>query len=151
MKSLIGLKAIGCHILCLGMIIVLSIDLITGESHCTRKELWVALIFFIIAYPLVLFLIWMQQRSEEQEIKKAKENPRPEAELKKERKTWRKLSILFINIVGIVFVIMGYNGIEIEGLPGQYVGYFLIIFGLLGTFGVNIWYKGPIDPRDDPY
>ena len=37
----------------------------------------------------------------------------------------------------------------ISMIPVRYLGYALGAFGLLGLFGVNIWYGGPLDPRRD--
>jgi hypothetical protein len=50
----------------------------------------------------------------------------------------------------VVLICAGYRGWKIDFLPAQYIGFLFVAFGVLGTFGVNIWYKGPIDPRFDP-
>jgi hypothetical protein len=67
-----------------------------------------------------------------------------------QRKRWRRLSLVYIYCVGFALIYAGYRGWKIDFLPAQYIGFLLVAFGVLGTLGVNIWYKGPIDPRYDP-
>jgi hypothetical protein len=49
-----------------------------------------------------------------------------------------------------VLCYLGFQGWEVEGLPAYVIGALLLGFALLGTFGVNVWYRGPLDRRADP-
>jgi hypothetical protein len=60
------------------------------------------------------------------------------------------MSLVYIYCIGFALIYAGYKGWTIDFLPAHYLGFLLIAFGALGTLGVNIWYKGPIDPRCDP-
>jgi hypothetical protein len=42
-----------------------------------------------------------------------------------------------------------FRHLDYAGIPVSYLGYFLIIFGVLGLLGVNIWVGGPLDKRLD--
>jgi hypothetical protein len=48
------------------------------------------------------------------------------------------------------FVWSGYAGMTVDSLPAHYLGYVVAAVGVAGTFGVNIWRGGPLDPRNDP-
>jgi hypothetical protein len=37
----------------------------------------------------------------------------------------------------------------ISSVPAHYVGYIVMAVGIAGLLGINIWYGGPLDPRND--
>jgi hypothetical protein len=41
------------------------------------------------------------------------------------------------------------KGWRINLLPAQYLGYFVAALGVASVAGVNIWFKGPLDPKYD--
>ncbi len=61
----------------------------------------------------------------------------------------RAVALLCIFIAGGFFIWMGFDGWTIDALPAHYLGYLVIALGIAGLLGVNIWYGGPLDPRDD--
>ena len=42
------------------------------------------------------------------------------------------------------------RGLEVETLPARYLEYFFFAVCGLGVADVNIWHRGPLDPRMDP-
>ena len=75
------------------------------------------------------------------------------------RRLYRFLFQLALFAVGGWLIYQGHDGWVLKrltadpdsaGVPAQYIGYILVGFGLLGFFGVNIWYGGLLDPRRDP-
>jgi hypothetical protein len=38
----------------------------------------------------------------------------------------------------------------LNGIPGHFLGYAMLAFTAAGLAGINIWYGGPLDMRDDP-
>lgn len=60
----------------------------------------------------------------------------------------------FINV--LVFVVAGAlvfigftKGWRINQIPAEYLGYFVAFLGLLSVAGVNLWFHGPLDPKND--
>ena len=149
-RFLLRPDAIIGHVLCPGLIVVLICDLISGQSRYSTKELLLALVFIITGYVLLLFFVWAQSRQEQKEKQEAILNPKSPNEVFRNRRNWRRFSLIWLNVAGMICVILGHRGFEIDLLPAHYLGYGLLILGLAGFFGVNIWYKGPIDPRNDP-
>jgi hypothetical protein len=150
MRALLSPEAIACHILFIALLIAFTSDLLSGQVTRPKSELIWGIVVIGVAYPFVLILICLQHylegREAENEIK-----DRTVASIKRnQRKRWRRLSIVYIYCVGVALIYAGYKGWIIDFLPAQYIGFLLLAFGVLGTFGVNIWYKGPIDPRFDP-
>jgi hypothetical protein len=47
-------------------------------------------------------------------------------------------------------VIAGFRGWLLNGIPGHFLGYAMLAFTAAGLGGINIWYGGPLDMRDDP-
>jgi hypothetical protein len=72
------------------------------------------------------------------------------------RRTKRAIAQVFLLAFAGFLIVLGFSGWLVgpaggEGvLPAQYLGFFLLAYGLLGLLGVNIWYGGPLDPRRDP-
>ena len=66
------------------------------------------------------------------------------------RKRWRKYATIYIFVAALIFIFLFKNKVFAgSNTPVAYLGYFLIPFGILGLFGVNIWYGGPLDKRLD--
>ncbi|HEX4120276.1 MAG TPA: hypothetical protein VH619_06660 [Verrucomicrobiae bacterium] len=64
----------------------------------------------------------------------------------------RKKSRLFMEcwaIGGGVLVAVFGRSYLVEGMPAAWVGYFLMLIGILGLCGVNVFYGGPLDMRLD--
>ncbi|HUT30900.1 MAG TPA: hypothetical protein VMX13_13995 [Sedimentisphaerales bacterium] len=149
-RALLSPKAIACHILCIALLIAFISDLLSGQTTRPKSELIRGIIAIGVAYPLVLILIWLQHYLERREVENEMKNPTAASIKRNQRKRWRRLSVVYIICVGVALIYAGYRGWKIDFLPAQYIGFLLLAFGVLGTFGVNIWYKGPIDPRFDP-
>lgn len=66
------------------------------------------------------------------------------------RRHQRRAMLTFLFVVAGVMVLLGFNGWWVQGMPAQCLGYLLAALGVAEKFGVNIWYGGPLDPRDDP-
>jgi hypothetical protein len=68
------------------------------------------------------------------------------------RSTQRHLSLAFLIAVGVVLIVLGFQGWVVDNfLAAQYLGYFLVGLAALGLFGVNVWRGGPLDPKlDEP-
>ena len=62
----------------------------------------------------------------------------------------RAASLVFLFAASIVLICLGHNGLTLDFIPAEYIGYLLAGLGLLGLLGVNIWYGGPLDRRNDP-
>jgi hypothetical protein len=62
----------------------------------------------------------------------------------------RGLSLVFLFALAGGLIWAGYSGWEIDFLPAQYLGYFLAAFAVAGLCGVNVWFGGPLDKRNDP-
>lgn len=155
MRWLWTANAIKCHLL-FGTVGVIFVSLWLGDPREFQKFLpgndwiWLAL-FLVLGYPLVLFLLWLEQRSEQQEAVRAviAAATEPEQELAR-RVRWRGGFLVGLAVLGGAALYFGNQGWRIEGIPAQYVGYFLLGFTCLGLCGVNIWYGGPLDLRGDP-
>lgn len=65
------------------------------------------------------------------------------------RRLQRIFTLLFLFGFAALLIYMGFEGWELNDLPAQYVGYLIGGMGVLGLFGVNIWYGGPFDMRFD--
>ncbi len=64
------------------------------------------------------------------------------------RKATRRGFLVAIFILGLLFAVFG-EGFSLHMIPGTVIGYLFIAVAVLGAFGVNIWYGGPLDPRAD--
>lgn len=69
-----------------------------------------------------------------------------------ERSTYRLLSLIFLFGFGGWMIYQGFQGwvFARSEMPLQYVGYLVVATGVLGICGVNVWYGGPLDRRNDP-
>ena len=147
-QFLLSSRAIEVHLLCLLGIVVFSVELFNGNA---RHDYRLELVFFIVAYPLLLLLSWWIDRSNVRA--KAKYvidyHSAPE-KLRRERRRNRAIAFAALLAAAWLLIHFGERGLQLEGLPAQYLGYFLLGGCLLGAAGVNIWYGGPLDPRGDP-
>jgi len=65
------------------------------------------------------------------------------------RRQKRAVALICIFLSSAFFIWMGFKGWTIGAVPAHYLGYLVIALGIAGLLGVNIWYGGPLDPRDD--
>jgi hypothetical protein len=76
-----------------------------------------------------------------------KPQPTPEEAIRK-RKGMRRFMSCWCIGGGLLFVIFGREWL-VNGLPVHWVGYILIVTGILGLAGINVFYGGPLDFRRD--
>ena len=147
-RFVFSMDAIEAHLLFLTLIGVLSYSLWAGEAQ--PDYAW-GLLFGVVAYPVVLGLMWWQKRSDQEFIEQHLEESQSAPEkLRQRRRNWRKGSLVFFAAVSLFLIYEGHRGLLINFLPAQYLGYVFIGVAVLGMAGVNIWYGGPLDPRLDP-
>lgn len=147
-RFLLSMDAIQVHLLCLGLIALLSFSIWSGDAQPDYK--W-GLLFTILIYPALLGFLWWNDRLEEQAaIEHIVESLTEPTRLRKKRQKWRRGALIFLFAASVALVFAGHRGFEIEMLPAQYLGYFLFAVCGLGVTGVNIWHGGPLDPRMDP-
>lgn len=145
---LTSVHAIEAHLLCLGLIGFLSFDLCRGKG---KPDYAMALALVVVFYPVLLFLIWFQERSRQRDaIQYAIDYHAAPEKLRRTRRRWRLGAFLFAFAIGGLLDRFGHQGLLIEGLPAQYFGYVLYGMCVLAAAGVNVWYGGPLDPRFDP-
>ena len=148
MRWLWSAKAIECHIL-FWMLGATLVSLLLGRKAEMQKFLpgndWIWLLLFLVAgYPLVLFLIWFEHRNAPRAFARDVVERLSEPEkVKARRAMWRRGSLVALTAASGAAIYFGNRGLLIEGLPAQYIGYFLLSFTALGACGVNIWYGGP--------
>jgi O-antigen/teichoic acid export membrane protein len=147
-KFVLSWDALEAHLIFGGLILLLSYSLLAGEAQADYG--W-GLLFAVCAYPVVLGLMWWQERADEQAAIEHEEKSKSAPErLRRERQMWRQSSLVCIAAAAIALVYFGRQGMVIEFLPAHYLGYFLMALAVLGMSGVNIWHGGPLDPRMDP-
>ncbi|WP_166820674.1 hypothetical protein [Thalassoroseus pseudoceratinae] len=136
------------HLLFGGLTVVLVVGLLTDDR---QPDLGWGLLFAVVAWPIVLGLAWLGQKSDEKfvadHIAESISAPR---QLLQKRCRWRLISLGFLLVVGLACVFAGHHGWEFESLPAYWLGYLLLLIAGLGAVGVNVWYGGPLDPRFDP-
>lgn len=66
------------------------------------------------------------------------------------RRRQRVLALGFLFALAGGLVYFGFQGLTLDFVPAQYIGYAIGAFGVVGLFGLNIWAGGPLDPRNDP-
>ena len=99
----------------------------------------------------MLTLLWYQQKSEvTMVVEEAIERETEPEKNRNKRIQYRWYSLLFAFVVSISIIVAGFQGWLFDGFPAQYLGYVLLLFTGAGIGGVNIWYSGPLDPREDP-
>ena len=76
-----------------------------------------------------------------------KPQPTPEEAMRK-RKGMRRFMSFWCIGGGLLFVVFGREWL-VNGLPVHWVGYVLILMGILGLAGVNVFYGGSLDLRLD--
>lgn len=147
-KVLLSSRAIQVHLLCITLIVVLSISIWEGNAQPDYK--W-GLLFTIVAYPIVLWLLWFSDKMEEQAaVDYVVESLTEPEQLRRKQRRWRRWTLTVLFAVSAFLMFVGKQGWEFNGVPTHYIGYFLFAFAMLGGIGVNIWYGGPLDPRNDP-
>ncbi len=67
-----------------------------------------------------------------------------------QRRQMRAISQVFLFTFAAFLIYLGWQGWTVGSLPAQWVGYLLVVCGVLGLLGVNVWYGGPLDQRNDP-
>lgn len=148
MRFLLSANAIQVHLLCTTLIVVLSISLWTGEA---QPDYGWGLLLTVCMYPVLLGLMWWSDRLDERAaVEHLIESLTAPERLRRKRRWWRRGSLVFFVCVAAVLVHFGNQGLRIDFLPAQYIGYFFLILAALGAAGVNIWYGGPFDLRGDP-
>jgi len=75
---------------------------------------------------------------------------KPESQLLRERKRNRSIMHAILYLAAIGSFVAGRQGWELNGLSATFFGIFLLVYALLGHCNVNIWFGGPLDPRNDP-
>jgi hypothetical protein len=66
------------------------------------------------------------------------------------RQQERGLTNALVFVVAGILVYLGIaQGWRINLLPAQYLGYFVAGLGALSLAGVNIWFHGNLDPKND--
>lgn len=141
-------NAVQAHILFLTLIVVLSISLWNSEAQ--PDYVW-GLVFAVIAWPVVLGLMWLGQRRDERvAVQPAIETLTDPEKLRRTRSGYRRGTLVIVALLGTGCVYAGAGGWLLNGLPAQSVGYMLFVLAGLEPLGVNVWYGGPLDPRLDP-
>lgn len=147
-QFLLSANAIQAHVLFLTLIVVLSLSIWEGKAQ--PDYLW-GLVFAVVAWPVVLGLLWLGRRQDEQAaVQHAVEALTDPEKLRRKRAGYRRGTLVVVALLGTGCVYAGARGWLLNGLPAQYVGYTLYAFAGLGMLGVNVWYGGPLDPRLDP-
>ncbi len=122
---------------CVG--IIATVGLLTDDP---TPDLGWALLFAVVAWPIVVWLQWLSQKSEEQfvadHIAESISAPR---QLLSKRRRWRVISLGFLLVLGLACVFAGHRGWEFESLPAYWLGYLLLVVAVLGAVGVNVWYS----------
>lgn len=60
----------------------------------------------------------------------------------------RHLSLIGIFAFSIFLFWLG-DDYLISSVPAEYVGFIVVLIGLAGVFGINIWAGGPLDLKRD--
>ncbi|HUY92303.1 MAG TPA: hypothetical protein VMV10_26415 [Pirellulales bacterium] len=147
-QFLLSSHAIEAHLICPLMIVVLSIDLLSGRA---KHDYRLALVFFIVAYPLLLLLSWWSDRSNERaKARYAIDYHSAPEKLRRQRRRWRLVAFAVLLVAAWFCISLGERGWRFDFIPAQYLGYFMLGLCLLGAIGVSIRRGGPLDPRNDP-
>lgn len=148
-KFLISGNALQAHLLCGGLIIILSLSF--WNENAKPGDGW-GLVAAIIVYPILLLLLWTTERALEQAaVEHSIESITAPEQLRRKRRMWRRGSLAFIAALAAALHYSGEQGLRMNLLPAQYCGYFLYAVVALGVCRVNIWHSGPLDPRFDPH
>jgi F0F1-type ATP synthase assembly protein I len=140
-----SVEAIQVHVLCLTCIGVLGLALLSGDW----KDYALALAAVVVAYPALLWLVRSKERADERDRQVLQSLP--VAEARHHRAAQRAGMTIFAALVGGLLIALGVLlDVEAYGLPAQYLGFIVLGMATLGVCGVNVWYGGPLDPRQDP-
>lgn len=147
-KFLLSGNALQVHLLCITVIVVLSISIWEGNA---QPDYVSALIFTIVVYPTLLAIMWWNEGVRTQAaVEHVVESITEPEKLRRKRQAWRGWTLTVLFAVAAFLMFVGHRGWEFNGVPTHYIGYFLFGFAILGGISVNIWYGGPLDPRNDP-
>jgi hypothetical protein len=69
--------------------------------------------------------------------------------MKNNRKQIRTATAIGLIVLGTILGVMGFDGWYINHIPASLVGLILGVAGVLGLCGVNVWWGGVLDPRND--
>lgn len=142
-----SLAAVQAHLLFGVAIVLLTVGLLTGEGP---EDGYIALAFCVVFYPVVLALLWWQHKHEVRSAARdAVEREKQPTEFRRKRKIHRMFSLAFLFAASVALVIAGSRGWLLSGIPAHLLGYALLAFTAAGSAGINIWYGGPLDMRDD--
>jgi hypothetical protein len=143
-------------IACIGMFW----DYFTGRGHPdTEPGALILIAAIIIVGNGWLFIAMRRAKRREQavvspeapdvsaRVLQKKPEPTPEEAIRK-RKNMRRFMSGWCVAGGLLFVIFGREWL-VNGLPVPWVGFALILLGILGFAGVNVFYGGPLDLRLD--
>src|SRR5436190_24026483 len=89
----------------------------------------------------------MRRAKRREQASQGNKQPTPEEAIRK-RKGMRRFMSFWCMAGGLLFVIFGREWL-VNGLPVHWVGFALILLGILGLAGVNVFYGGPLDLRLD--
>src|SRR4051812_20945450 len=73
--------------------------------------------------------------------------PTPE-EATRKRQTMRRVMTVWALGVGLILILFGHRWL-VNGIPLHWVGYAILILGILAIAGLNVFYGGPLDLRLD--
>jgi hypothetical protein len=140
-----SVEAIQVHLLCLTCLGVFGFALLSGEG----KDYALALAAVVVAYPALLWLVRSKEQADERELQVLRSLP--VADARRRRSVQRAGMTNFAVLSGALFIALGvFLEVEAYGIPAQYLGFFVMGMAVLAVCGVNVWYGGPLDPRNDP-
>ena len=134
-------------------------DYFTGSGHPGAEPGALILIAVLIVFGNgALFIAMRRAKRREQagisddtqtasQVTSNKPQSTPEEALRKRKGMRRFISFWSIG-GGVLFAVFGREWL-VNGLPVHWVGYLLILIGILGLAGVNVFYGGPLDLRLD--
>lgn len=147
-RFLLSLQVVPVHLLCGVLVLCLGADVLAGRGQPDYK--W-GLLFTIVAYPMIIGLMWWQQKLDrDAEVDHVVRSIVEPDEYRVKRERYRRISLFVVGAIAAWLTFEGQRGLDIGGVPAQYAGYGLFAFAMLGFAGVNVWRGGPLDPRNDP-
>jgi hypothetical protein len=148
LNFLVSSEAIQVHLVCLLLIVLLSYSLWTGDA---QPDYGWGLLFTVVVYPVILGLMWWSEHLEQKEqVEHAIASVMDPDGLRRRQRFLRRGSLAVFAVIAAGFIYAGHQGLRVDFLPAQYLGYLLMAFTVAGAAGINIWYGGPLDPRRDP-
>ncbi len=127
-------------------------DYFTGRGRPdTQPGVLVLIGAAIIVGNSWLFIAMLRAKRREQaetsDKAQVKPQPTPEEAIR-QRKGMRRFMSFWSIGGGLLFVLFGREWL-VNGLPVHWLGFGLILLGILGLAGVNVFYGGPLDLRLD--